>query len=495
MMELIPYSQIKALIPRTSWYHRDENDHYPEEYDTQLVWFQDGDFDFTDLLNLDNVNEIFRAGADSDFPLFILINGNARLGNIFNAETDGSTGLVVLGNLTADNIVVGGQEIFVQGDLQVKDLYWGDYNHGSLQVHGDIKVRVFINTDYGVDDERFQKRERMTIEHLLNDDQEEWYADGEWLKAFLPAEFLMPADEVEFPVYSWKDWLREGKILEALQQPKPVLLNEWKPEFFPKEETVPPFFEGEEINEKNLLRFGESSFLRPVSSESGDALQLEYWAGDDCYRVHRLIANPLGTTVYMQHDDQFSCMVFMGIKKSLFGKTSYICSTSYKDFANDLWLDLNTSSPEKFRHYLNSHWKALMDEYTQMNYWWDRFQTTVTAEKINTILSLPLIQEQHNDYYADDNALWFGTFQWDFRLKENSKNYCPRITILRQEDDGRYDFYHFDVEDGSVILRTQYDDGYEADIYDVLPDNYQKMKNAVLYFEKLDRHIYTLNDD
>lgn len=80
-----------------------------------------------------------------------------KAGNIYNNETDGSTGLVVMGNLTANNIVVGGQELFVAGDLAVNELFWGDYNHGELQVRGSIQAKVFINTDYGVDYKRFEE--------------------------------------------------------------------------------------------------------------------------------------------------------------------------------------------------------------------------------------------------------------------------------------------------------------------------------------------------
>ena len=49
-----------------------------------------------------------------------------------------------MGNLIADNIVVGGQEIFVGGDFTVNELFWGDYNHGDLQVKGSIQAKVLL---------------------------------------------------------------------------------------------------------------------------------------------------------------------------------------------------------------------------------------------------------------------------------------------------------------------------------------------------------------
>ncbi|HFT8628379.1 TPA: hypothetical protein ACGSTE_005927 [Pseudomonas aeruginosa] len=54
--------------------------------------------------------------------------------HMWSLETDGAGGLIVLGDLTARNAMVGGQQIFVGGYLRIAELYWGYYNHGCLYV-------------------------------------------------------------------------------------------------------------------------------------------------------------------------------------------------------------------------------------------------------------------------------------------------------------------------------------------------------------------------
>lgn len=68
-------------------------------------------------------------------------------GHIYNQDTDGACGLIVLGNLSARNMVVGGQEIYVTGDLAVAELCWGDYNHGTLMVQGNASAAVLGDTE------------------------------------------------------------------------------------------------------------------------------------------------------------------------------------------------------------------------------------------------------------------------------------------------------------------------------------------------------------
>ncbi|RNL80576.1 hypothetical protein ED312_19255, partial [Sinomicrobium pectinilyticum] len=92
-------------------------------------------------------------------------------------------------NLQADNIVVGGQEIYVAGDLTVKGLFWGDYNHGDLVVTGEIAVLVFISTDYNFDHKRFEAGDRVRVAYWLWDETEDEF-DREQLEALFRPECL-----------------------------------------------------------------------------------------------------------------------------------------------------------------------------------------------------------------------------------------------------------------------------------------------------------------
>lgn len=234
-MHLTPYAKIRGLIPRKSVYWVHPRSTWANDYDAKVVWFHDGDFDFSQPLNLDQVHACFGKPENETFPLFILINGNARFGNIFNAETDGATGLIVLGNLSADHIVVGGQEIFVSGELNVQELFWGLLNHGILSDTGKISTRVFINIDYGIDYQRFKNIKNIKIEHLLTDEQEDLYAEGHLLRALFEEKFVIKPNELLDDVYSLKNWLKHWLILEALEKNNRILRQTWNVDFLQKE--------------------------------------------------------------------------------------------------------------------------------------------------------------------------------------------------------------------------------------------------------------------
>ena len=66
---------------------------------------------------------------------------------MYNEETDGAAGLIVLGNLRIGNILVSGQEVYVTGKLMVDEVFWGDYNHGDVRVLSTATATAFVETD------------------------------------------------------------------------------------------------------------------------------------------------------------------------------------------------------------------------------------------------------------------------------------------------------------------------------------------------------------
>lgn len=115
-------------------YWEKDNQHYN-------FWVYDNDVECDDL-NLET----------EEYPddiLGIIVKGNLTVGNIFNFETDYGMHLVVLGNLSANNIAVGGQDIHVTGNLTVKEVFMGSYNHGTIVVNGNVKCPIIIIDDYG----------------------------------------------------------------------------------------------------------------------------------------------------------------------------------------------------------------------------------------------------------------------------------------------------------------------------------------------------------
>lgn len=57
----------------------------------------------------------------------ILVEGNLTVDRyIGNTSSDAaSSNLVVLGNLITPYMIVGGQEIYITGNLYVEDMFWG----------------------------------------------------------------------------------------------------------------------------------------------------------------------------------------------------------------------------------------------------------------------------------------------------------------------------------------------------------------------------------
>ena len=101
----------------------------------------------TDLDDVDSF-VFFPAGhrVDGDLDLDggpVLAAGALEVtGDVLGWE-EGSA-LVVLGDLRANNVLVGGPEIVIKGHLFAKGSVLTDYNHGSLDVAGDLHASLVL---------------------------------------------------------------------------------------------------------------------------------------------------------------------------------------------------------------------------------------------------------------------------------------------------------------------------------------------------------------
>jgi len=138
------FSEVKHLLPPDAWAAwRNELNH--------------GEFEAEPVLVFENATELPELNLDAPFGesehvFLILVKGNLTVQHfVYNEDVDGATGLIVLGDLQANTMLVGGQELYVTGNMLVKELFWGDYNHGSLRVLGNATIKVFAAVDYEVD--------------------------------------------------------------------------------------------------------------------------------------------------------------------------------------------------------------------------------------------------------------------------------------------------------------------------------------------------------
>ncbi|MGS2740048.1 hypothetical protein [Sinomicrobium sp. M5D2P17] len=480
-----------------------------------------GDWEMEDL-DLDNIWETLSFNKPGDLPegeppfvYLIAVNGNLNTRNIYNRETDGATGLVVLGNLQADNIVAGGQEIYVTGDLNVKGLFWGDYNHGDLVVAGEIAVPVFISTDYNFDHKRFETGDRVRVAHWLWDEREDEF-DREQLEALFRPECL--EEDPEDELYSWKDWLLAEKIISRLASGLPVLLESPKG-YPPPGKEVPFVFESHQFNNTNLQRLRESPLfldhIHPQGAENRNQ-RLEYWRDGIFKRVLVVKEEPCSEVVYFQKEDKALVIHYEMYKPNLMERLKGLtdrheiaiyCRTLIKDKETE-WEGYDPALPahRKFGEMTQPLWEDLLKEWSEMEYWHNQFRQTVSVEKMETILALPLVRDQYSDYYNDEaDDFWLGNQGYQFRQPGNKENKCPRISTVRQlsydeeTGEGEFEFYHFDVKKMAngqvgVVLYTQKDNGYDSNIHSVPPDNIKDYREAIRCFEWLESRVFKRND-
>ncbi len=100
------------------------------------IIYHEGDLEIDDLSDWDAMD-----------LACLVVNGNLTVKNAIWITEDPSTLLVVNGNLKAKNISTGGG-LVVTGNLEVENCLFGDYNHGSAYIRGDLTSRFFFPEEY-----------------------------------------------------------------------------------------------------------------------------------------------------------------------------------------------------------------------------------------------------------------------------------------------------------------------------------------------------------
>ena len=79
----------------------------------------------------------------------VIVTGNLTVnGSIKNTDMDNGAFLLVMGNLTAHNLVSGGTYMQINGNAYIRDYAYGHYNDGSIAIDGDLNTPVFISEDH-----------------------------------------------------------------------------------------------------------------------------------------------------------------------------------------------------------------------------------------------------------------------------------------------------------------------------------------------------------
>lgn len=486
-IQLRKFSEISHLIPEQSIYQT----HY-QTTDNSKIIFIDGDYHFDRPIDLDEADTFFGLKESEDYrdyPLSILVTGNVTAGNIYNGETDGSVGLIVLGNLTADNIVVGGQEIFVQGDLNVSGLYWGDYNHGDLNVLGEIYINVFLETDYGYDWERFRANDRIFIPYILLDSDEDFDDFPNRLTAVLKPEFIEDYEEAlkynDGEIWSWKNWINNEVLFPALKNGEKHLLNtpEQISENLKQTQERIPIFPDNEISLQNLLRFTYPPYFNLMSFTKDNAKRIEIWDYNDVfYRIY--YEEDTNThSVYIENMLDKNMVVYVDYEDNIFG-------VWIKDVKNNELLTMNPEDHPRAYAFLMEQWQRFQQRYETIVFHLLKYNDVVNKQSFYAVMNNEQIWEKYNAEKDEVGTVWIGGLALQLFKEQPEKR--DRISIVENEgydndNNPIWQFYHYEWDDtlGRVVLLTQDGNGYEFEPYEVSFGSIWQYKKATKFFKRI----------
>ncbi|MGE8206791.1 hypothetical protein ACQKP0_19965 [Heyndrickxia sp. NPDC080065] len=472
-------------MPTDSWAYA-RNERNDGEFETELVVLFEGN---TQLEKL-NLDKPFK----EENVFLVLVDGNLIVENyIYNDETDGATGLIVKGNLQTRNMVVGGQEIYVTGNLHVTELIWGDYNHGDLTVAGNASALLFMDTDeYYVS----IKGEQQFILRISNwDEFGNWDdLDDELLQEVFVQECLLKLDE--------KLYFNRGRMLDYFEIRHSVIIPDKVKRV--EEVDIPFLFENADISIGNLLRLADSN-LMPYEAGENKSLKYEFWLEDEFFRVIRAARPSEYRAVYFQQD-QCAMIVELienkqedNLLKKLVRRTekpSMILNYRWRyiEGKDTEWYTLDVRSPEQFHHLLKNGWRTLLTNVSRFEY----YRRSISPEQIRDLLSLP-VAEPYDDFYGEEKGgFWSGNMFTAFRqpgVVRNGEEKSPCFVVAREIGD-EMEIYHFSVEkcmDGNDVVNILYqaENGYEHSAFSVWDE--ERLKIACRLFRNAERRLLSLN--
>lgn len=475
-------------------------------------------------LNLDDL-ALFAVNSYPHAAPFVYVPASIELRNIFNLNTDGSFGLCINGTLKAKNIIVGGQILAIEKNIDVDQVFWGDYNHGELFAQGLLKTKVFVATDeYAYDDENL----RLQADYIFSDIEEERETEiFDFYKissVFKEAFIVHPKADDQF---GWANFLKSEKVIEAVANNK-AIINETIV-FKTKED-----FELQELESRERL-FSESQFndITSFGLQVGNirrviTLLMEHHPDQfdflfQDYQIsfsESLAKRPLDEIA--DHELQLVFTNFQSAEQFLFcrainadhqpSENTYF-SILYTDNLKKPYTDLFTkkSSASKIKK-ISNLWAQFLIDLECGNMFYSRLRNIVVAKDILEILDLKVVKEKYSDYLKDFCGFWRNDLYFTFNLfGQHEWNGMVSVGKVREQDvspfDPNYqeDYEHFyfwtdDLEDpksfnlkylSSEARKTA--DYYSEDPKIVLVYHYKILRNAVRLWPKVKPEILQEN--
>lgn len=381
-------------------------------------------------------------------PLLIVVDGDLRVdGAVFNADTDGACGLVVLGDASVSDAVIGGQLVYVRGALSVRGLLWGDYNHGDLCVQGGVTAGVALFTDeYHVRIEGGERFDWLIDE--VRDDADRAVPSGEAVGALLRPEFV---DAIADGDGGASNLIDRDAVIEALREGRPLLLDKAQREALLPHAADP--FDGETPCIDNLQRIIGSAVLAPGENRA------EGWFGQVFFSITRSHVNADGD----QRDDNVfindwkSFDFYAGIdrkpakesmmdsiKSVLFHRAAPmeahldLIYRSYSEGEPGEWKALCADEPAVWKVFMRA-WRGVLDYVRKAEAQarggyplWRRVQQEIGAQGVLALARLPVFVDEYNDWWDADKCgfwlddVWVGVRQ---PCRHDGEDYAPALKL------------------------------------------------------------------
>lgn len=421
-MRYTTLTEIKDILPKDSWWSRiPVRGEYSVEYSVLLI---EDDIEIKNL-DLDEPGKTFSILPDGNLTAIVCL-GNLKTENIYNRDTDGSCSLIVLKDLLCKNMVVGGQEIYVGGNLTVEECFWGHYNHGDLIVKGKpISKAILITEEYHFDDS-----DRAETDYILTDFDED-SAEAEFFREILAAVFLQsllytPDDPPFDEAYGYADGLKREECIDYLERGQSILKDE--PGFNENAENVyekiftPPAsvfytlqeWKTQEKNVETLLKICE------LDSEQYLGFEIHGWT----YLLNKEMKDYPGTTSIVARNGDLVVSVAVYKTKNLFGKSWKVKDIGVymkpQDEEEGFYIFTQPAPPEYYEIFTEV-WATLLNHAERGIHFYKRFLEEVKPEDITRLCTLPIVLEKYNDWYDDDkNGFWCGDYYYAFLIPGTS---------------------------------------------------------------------------
>lgn len=399
-------------------------------------------------------------GVEPESVFIVVVDGDLCVDTLYNWDTDGCKGLIVLGNLKLGHAAVGGQEIFVTGDLTVRELFWGDYNHGTLKVQGRIKARMLLSTDeYHVP----PRSDNDEIEVRLEDE-----APQEREPADVAAQYFLESviDRNEPDPSVLREVLDRYAVVEALQRSEQVLKSPFEP-FQPAQ--VPRLWGEVSLSDAASMATQVALFhalLEDIPLEAPEQQFRSESRAADVFvtRAHRRASDQVAVSdvLVILGDDGLEVRVWVdqpGMLGRMTGRTSGL-SAVFKHLGQGIYSFRPIWGHPEVIAAVQAIWNEALRRAEAGRFWRAQLQERVRPQEVLALLDLPIVVERYNDWDDPDrNGFWDGHLNYVFHRPTAQEPWATLRISVERPDTETFDVrgYQFEVDDvatpGPVSLR------------------------------------------